>query len=178
MADDLDLDFEDEQGQTETHPIDKRINKALADKAQALSERDEALKAKQTAETDKAAAQKEVEFFKNFSAVTTKYAGATEYLDQIKEKVLSGYDVEDAAISILAREGKLVNSPASFTPSPSPAPPRESPAGGSAPIVMQGAGGILDKSPSEMTQQERRAALIQAEQEEGAISKIFQARSL
>ena len=163
MADELDLDLVDETGQQDTHPIDKRINRALSDKAQALSERDEALKAKQTAETEKASAQKEAEFFKNFSAVNSKYSGASEYLDQIKEKVMSGYDVEDATISILAREGKF-SAPAAV------APPRESPAGGSAVNAMRAGG---EKSISEMTQAERRDALVQAENEGGDLTRIL-----
>ena len=108
-------------------------------------------------------AEKEVDFFKNFSQMTSKYSGANEYQDQIKEKVMAGYDVEDATISILAKEGKFV------TPEPAPLP-RESPIGGSAVNAMKSGG---DKSIGEMTQEERKSALLQAEAEGGEISKIL-----
>ena len=109
-------------------------------------------KAKEEAEAKANAAQKDVEFYKNFNIVSAKYQGANEYQDKIREKVMSGYDVEDAMISILAKEGK-------FQGMPTPTPEREMAAGGSAPTAMAGSGG---KSVDEMSKDEKRAALEEA----------------
>ena len=161
MADELDLDL-DETSQ-EVNKTEKRI-KDLSEKVKLTSqERDEKDKLLQEKDQKLVNAEKEVDFFKNFSQMTSKYSGANEYQDQIKEKVMAGYDVEDATISILAKEGKFV------TPEPSPLP-RESPIGGSAVNAMKSGG---DKSIGEMTQEERKSALLQAEAEGGEISKIL-----
>lgn len=107
-------------------------------------------KAKIQAEKDSIA--KENAFLKGFNQVSTKYQGANEYQDKIWEKVQSGYDVEDATISILAKEGK-------YTPPPIKTE-KESAAGGSANTSMKGGD---NKIPQEMSQTERRAALMDAE---------------
>ena len=52
-------------------------------------------------------AEKERDFFRDFSQVSSKYPKATEYQAQILEKVDSGYTTEDATLAILAKEGKL-----------------------------------------------------------------------
>ena len=145
MADEL----EDE----EIHPIDKRINKALSDKAQAIADRDAALKEKQEIEARALEAQKELDFFKNFNQLASKYQGASDYQDKIKEKVFAGYDPEDATIAILAKEGKYGTNYSSEAP---PEAPKEFPAGGSATNTFTG---DSPKSAAEMTQQERLAAL-------------------
>lgn len=110
--------------------------------------------------TELEAKQKEVErerdFFKDFSGSISKYPAANEFQDAIKEKVMSGYTVEDATVSVLAKEGKLQNQ----------APQRQSPAGGSASNQMQSGGA---KSYSEMTRDERRQQIRDAEAS-GAIS--------
>src|SRR3990167_10646702 len=126
MADEIDLDLEGEEPEVKVQ--DKRI-KDLSEKVKLTSqERDELAKGKQQAEADKEIALKEVDFFKNFNPLVSKYQGAAEYQDKIKEKVMAGYDIEDATISILAKEGKF----------PSPAPPKpESPVGGSAANIIK-----------------------------------------
>ena len=162
MADEIDLELEE---QNEPNKTEQRI-KDLSGKVRTYAtERDEALTAKQTAEAERAEAQKDVEFYKGFSTVASKYQGAAEYQEQIREKVRGGYELEDAAISILAREGKY-NAPA--TPQAAP----DSPAGGSAANRMPN---MADKPISEMSREEKRAALIQAEAEGGYLSKIFRA---
>lgn len=132
--------------------------KDLSDKVETTAkERDEANAAKQ-------AAEKELEFYKSFSKVSTKpeYQAASEFQDKIKEKVLSGYDMEDATISVLGKAGKLGN----FTPPPK----KDSPVGGSA-VNNAGAG---EKSAQDMTQAEKRAALEQFDREEpGSLSKTL-----
>lgn len=95
------------------------------------------------------AAKKEVEFYSSFSDTTDKYPAAKEFKDQIKEKVLQGYSMEDAAVSILAKEGK-------FTPAQ---PEPENPAGGSA--VNPPASGEV-KEIQDMSLEEKRAAVEEA----------------
>ncbi len=148
--DDLDLDLSNE---------DENINSRNNNRFTTLTEKVKTeAKGRAEAETKLAeaearalAAEKEKDFLSSFTDSTAKYPGAIEYKDQIKEKVInSGYDVEDATISVLAREGKLNTPPA----------PRESPAGGSAVNTMKGMG---DKTFSEMTRDEKRQALIEAD---------------
>ena len=149
MADeDLDLDLNNEDISRE-----KDRNKKLADKVKATSEeRDTLAKAKEEEAKARATAEKERDFFKNFNQVSAKYQGASEYQDKILEKVNAGYDVEDATISILAKEGKY-----------NPAPPKvesERVAGGSATTTIRGSD---DKTPENMSQDERRATLLDYE---------------
>lgn len=86
--------------------------------------------------------EKENEFRKGFTKVASKYEGASEYEDKILEKVNSGYDLEDATISVMAKAGKLQNAPQQ----------RSSPAGGSASTAIQSGD---DKPVSEMTMAEK-----------------------
>ena len=147
MADELDLELDEGQ---ETINREQARNKSLSEKViLTAKERDEQKAAAEKAEAEKQAALKDVDFYKNFSTVSSKYSGAADYQDKIREKVNAGYDLEDATISILAKEGK-------FTPPATPEPKRDSPAGGSATTAMKSGG---EKSAAEMDQAERRAIL-------------------
>lgn len=129
--------------------------KDLSDKVETTAkERDEA-KAKAEEAT------KEVEFYKGFSKL--KYPEAVDYQDKIKEKVMAGYEMEDAAMAVLGKAGKLVLNPV-------PSAPRESPAGGSATTNLKSSS---EKTIDEMSQVERRSALEQAERESGYLTKIL-----
>jgi len=136
---------------------DNRIQDLANKVKDTAAERDAANLAKEEAE-------KELNFYKGFSRISSKpeYQAASEYQDKIKEKVLSGYDMEDAAISVLGKAGKLGN----FT---APAQ-RESPTGGSATTNMNQGG---DKTIAEMTRAEKREALLQGEAESGSLTKIL-----
>lgn len=150
MTDDLDLDLGDDSSEKIISRKDKKID-SLSEKL-GISEKEKAETATK-AETEakaRADAEKERDFFKGFNQVQNKYAGASEYQDRIFEKVKAGYDVEDATISILAKEGKFTTPP----------PAQESATGGSAATTISSGG---DKSPGEMTQDERRSALLDAE---------------
>jgi hypothetical protein len=127
-------------------------------------------KAREAAETKAAeeaagrlAAEKERDFYASFSDSTSQYPEAAAHKDAIKEKVMAGYSVEDATVAILAKEGKLQN----YTP---PAPRMESPAGGSATTAMRN---DFDKSPNEMSRDEKRAELLRIEQEGGGLSNML-----
>ena len=148
--DDNDLDLELEQDNI--NKVEKRI-KSLSEKVKLTSEeRDEIKGLNEKLNSEKESMSKERDFYKGFNAISTKYQGASEYQDKIFEKVKAGYDVEDATISILAKEGK-------YTPTVAVAE-RERAAGGSASIGMTNNDG---KSPKEMSQDERHAELLAIE---------------
>lgn len=152
MADELDLDLDTTLEEENKNKVEKRI-KDLSEKVRLTStERDDLLKAKEESEAKAKAAQLDADFYKNFSTVSSKYAGSADYQEQIREKVNAGYDLEDATVAVLNKEGK-------FTPPAAPQAPRESPAGGSAINTFKSG----DKTVSEMTQAERRSALMEAE---------------
>lgn len=155
MADEeLDLELNDEQ--ENINRVEKRI-KSLSEKVKLTSEeRDEKDRLLQEKEGKLALASKERDFYKGFNQVSAKYPGASEYQDKILEKVNAGYDVEDATISILAKEGK-------YNPT-QPKVEGERVAGGSAVTTMKGND---SKTPQEMSQDERRAALLDIEAQGG-----------
>lgn len=148
-------DVDEQEDDVQENKVEKRI-KQLSNKVKLTSkERDELAKAKQKLETERDTAKKEVEFYSTFSDTVDKYPGAKEYKDKIKEKVLLGYSMEDAAVAILAREGKLTMPQAI-----------DNPAGGSAtnpPITGE------SKPLSDMTREEKRAEIEKAV-EKGDIS--------
>ncbi len=106
-------------------------------------------KAKVEAEAKVAQMDKETSFLNSFSDVTAKFPTASEFKDKIKEKVMSGYSVDDATISILHAEGKLSSTPSLGNT-----------AGGSAPNQITNQ---TQKTTKEMTSDERWAALAEAE---------------
>ena len=122
--------------------LNKRAKEA-EDKAQ-LAE-----KSKVEAEAKVAQMDKETSFLNSFSDVTAKFPTASEYKDKIKEKVMSGYSVDDATISILHAEGKLSSTPSLGNT-----------AGGSAPNQITNQ---AQKTTKEMSSNERWDALREAE---------------
>lgn len=91
-------------------------------------------------------AQRERDFYAGYSDILSTNPAAKDHKDEIKEKVLKGYSVEDATFAVLGKAGKLGAAPVQ-TPQV---------AGGSAATTVTQTG---EKSPAEMTQEERRAAL-------------------
>lgn len=145
MADELDEKL------NETDPVEGRI-KDLSKKVKIASEeRDEKARLFQEQEAKTTEATIERDFYKGFSASTAKYPAATEFQDEILGKVKAGYSVEDATISVLNGKGKLMPQ----------AVERQPVAGGSAATNIQTGG---NKSMHEMSREEKRAALIEAEQ--------------
>lgn len=152
MDNELELDLDTQETNEDITRKEKRYN-TLANKfGESEKEREKLAKDKEKEEQARASAEKERDFFKNFNQVSTKYQGATEYQDKILEKVNAGYDVEDATISILAKEGKY-----NLT---QPKIEAEKAAGGSATTTIKGGD---DKTPEKMSQDERRAALLDFE---------------
>lgn len=149
---DLDLDLGDDESAI-INRKDKKI-KSLSDKFE-ISEKEKAdiIKAKEEAEAKATASTKDAEFYKGFNTISSKYEGASEYQDQIREKVLAGYDLEDATVAVLNKEGK-------FTPVPQVEQRQPIAAGGSASTSMNlGA----EKAPNQYTRAELKSALMEAE---------------
>ena len=152
MDDELNLDLEEDKSQEIISRKDKKINSLSEKLGLTEKEKVELAKAKEEAEAKALAAQKDADFFKGFNEISSKYQGSSEYQDQIREKVMSGYTMEDAAISILAKEGK-------FQPL-APSAQREMAAGGSAAI---GINQQADKPIDRMTREELRSQLQELE---------------
>src|SRR3990167_6846125 len=86
----------------------ERITTLSSKVKKTAEQRDAEAEARKEAEAKTVVAEQERDFFKGFSTVSTKYPAAPEYQDKIWEKVKGGYSVEDAAVSVLNAEGKLV----------------------------------------------------------------------
>lgn len=149
MDEELNLDL----GSEEITRKDKRIESLSSKVKETSTERDEAKAKAEEAEAARLSAEKERDFYANFSDMVPKYQSASEYKDKIKEKVMAGYSVEDATVAVLNAEGKLVPAaPVIETPPPA--------AGGSATYTLPTGGA---KSVSEMSRDDKRNALIEAE---------------
>lgn len=151
---DLDLELNTIEIENEKKlKVKNRFEQLSGDNIVLRKEKDEA-EAKIKAEAEaRAQAEKERDFYKNFSTLSSKYPGATEYQDKIKEKVDLGYSEEDATLAVLAKEGKLPQVQAPEIPVV-----YGEVAGGSAPTVMEG-----DKGLGDMNLEEKRNALMEAD---------------
>src|SRR3990167_457464 len=153
MSDELDLDQLDNDLEKE-NKVEKRI-KDLSEKVRLAAEERDATKRKlEEALTNNANLNKDVEFQNSFGNQLIKYPDASQFRDKIKEKVLKGYSIEDATVSTLNSEGKLT-APAQREVVP------DNVVGGSASVNQPISGG--QKKASDMTRDELRAALLEAE---------------
>ena len=149
MAEEINLDELDENINSNNR-VEQRL-RSLTEKVKLTErERDEKDTLLKQRESELASATKEKDFYSKFSDSTTKYPGAGAFKDKIREKVMAGYDVEDATVAVLAKEGKLGTS--------TPVVEKETVAGGSATTAIKGQG---EKSLSEMTKEEKRASLME-----------------
>lgn len=146
--DELELDLEGSEDINKTELRIKNLSTKVRDTA---TERDEAKANAETEVQGRIAAEKERDFFKGFSAISEKYPGASEFQDAILEKVNAGYSQEDAAVSVLNANGKLQPQQQQDIR------PIGSAGGGSAATVLSD---TTSKPVSEMTQAERREALL------------------
>ena len=155
------MDNENNQPEPEQPEIgeNNRSEQRIKDLSNKYAEAD---KLREQAEKERQTALKEVEFYKGFTPLTSKYQGAGELQDKIKEKVMAGYDVEDATVAVLMREGK-------FQQGQQEQPRKESPIGGSAPTTLRNS----EKELGEMNLSEKREALARLEQESGGISNLL-----
>lgn len=133
--------------------VEERMRNLSKAKIDAEAKANEEARLRQESDAKVQTAEKERDFYASFSDSISKYPNANEHKDAIKEKVMSGYTVEDATVSVLAREGKL-------GAIQTPPPPRQSPAGGSASTQIQQGGA---KSLAEMSREEKRQAVLDAQ---------------
>lgn len=150
MAEELELNLEENEN---INRAEERIKNLSSKVKLTAQERDELAAAKADLEQRASSLEKERDFFREFSALSSKFPGASEYQDKILEKVNAGYSPEDAAVSVLNAEGKLM--PQAKEVETVPIAPA---AGGSASTVIPSG----EKTPSDMSQEERRAALQEA----------------
>jgi hypothetical protein len=159
--DGLDLDLDElDQDIENRNKVEERI-RDLSKKVKLTSgERDEFKKLNTELKTQNEQITKERDFLESFTDVTSRYPGAQEYRDAIRDKVLSGYTAEDAAAAILAKEGKL-----GIVPEPPEGEEKkpESPAGGSAPNQLKQE---ENKPPGKMNLEELREAITSPEVEQ------------
>lgn len=154
--DELDINL-DELDQVDANADKKlqvrnRYQQLANDKRQLAQEKDAEAKARAEAEAKALEAEKKVEFYKNFNQITSKYPEATNFQDQILERVSKGLDMEEATLGLLAKEGKL-----QAPPPPQGEPLR--PEGGSAINSLQG-----PKETSDMNENEMLDSLRELEQ--------------
>ncbi len=165
MAEEFELDLE---GSEDINKTELRIKNLSSKVRETATERDEAKAATEVAEARAAAAEKKAEFLGSFTEVSSKYQGATEFRDAIEEKVLGGYSVEDATVSVLNANNRLIPQQQQVEA------PRPITAGGGSAATMIPDNG-LSKSVQEMTQAERREALTNPEIQ-GELESILRGR--
>lgn len=128
MNEELDLNLDElDQNADRTLQTKNRFQQLANDKRELTQKNELAEKATQEANDARAKAEKSLEFYKTFSTLSAKHPEATNYQDQILERVNKGYDPEEATLAVLAKEGKLSNQT-------QPLPPQRTPSaeGGSA----------------------------------------------
>lgn len=163
--DELNLDLDSAETNAEEKLKVKNRFQQLSEKVKiAYQERDEAAAKVKAEEEARLVAEKERDFYKDFSSNVSKYPAAAEYHDKIKEKVLSGYLTEDAMVSILNKEGKL------SSPTVQAERPKAQLEGGSSPTIIDGT-----KPVSEMTVQDKFAALSELDKS-GALAQALRGR--
>lgn len=130
----------------EPSEAEKRI-KQLSGKVETMAgERDAEKLGREAAEAKTAEAERKFAFAEAFTDIVAANPSAKDFKADIQAKVLAGYTPEDATYAVLGKAGKLGQ----------PKEESQTIAGGSAVITpTQG------KSPAEMTQEERRAALAE-----------------
>lgn len=152
MDNELELNLDEIESNSEQKLQVKNRFQQLSDKVKLeAQEKDKAL-AEAKANAEKAEqAQKETEFYKSFSQLSSKHPEAINYQAQILDRVNRGYDAEEATLAVLAKEGKLTQAPQQVrTPSAE---------GGSAMTnISEG-----DKPLNDLTRDEKLSALQELE---------------
>lgn len=163
MDEELNLELDAIESNTEERLKVKNRFQELSEKVKLTAqERDELSAAKKELESEKESLSKERDFYKDFSSNVSKYPGASDYQDQILEKVKAGYTTEDAMVAVLNKEGKLLPQTESR--------PNIQAEGGSAPTAMTG-----NKSLDDMKTEEKLAALMELEKT-GALANALRGR--
>jgi hypothetical protein len=137
----------------EVSDSEKRIKQLSSKVREEAEAREAANTARETAEAKAAEATRERDFYAGFTDVLGTNPEAKDHKDDIKAKVMAGYSVEDATFAVLGKAGKL-GQPKTVESAPV--------AGGSAVINAPQGGGT--KPIHEMSREEKRSALMEAEQ--------------
>ena len=152
MSDELDLEQLDNEIET-TNKVETRI-KDLSSKVRLTAEERDAMRVKLDTELNKnTELQRERDFFSGFADVVSTNPAAKDHKDDILAKVKNGYSVEDATFAVLGKAGKLGQ--------PQPIVDTTNVVGGSASVNQPMSG--AQKKVSEMTRDELRSALLEAE---------------
>src|SRR3990167_10863038 len=150
MTDELDLEQLYNEIEKE-NKVEKRI-KDLSEKVRLTAEERDAEKVKLEEFSSKnSELQRERDFYASFSDIVSNNPAAKDHKEDILAKVKGGYSVEDATFAVLGKAGKLGQLQ----------PIVDSPVGGSAAVNQPIAGGT--KKPFEMSRDEKRNALLDAE---------------
>ncbi len=137
-----------ETGADKKLQVRNRFQQLANEKNQARQEREQAEAKVKELEAKALQVEKESNFYKTFSQLSAKYPEATNYQEQILERVNKGYDQEEATLAVLAKEGKLGTQ--SVPPPPAKTPSAE---GGSA-ITN-----VIDGEKTELSMSEKLEAL-------------------
>lgn len=152
MDEELNLDLDTIESNVENKLKVKNRFEQLSEKVILTSkERDEKAQLAEKLQAENSSIAKERDFYKSFSQISSKHPEATNYQDQILERVNKGYDPEEAALAVLAKEGKL-NTPTQAVQQTI----QSQVEGGSAPTIQGGA-----KSFKDMTADEKFSALAE-----------------
>lgn len=135
----------------------------LSDKVKLEAQEKEKAQAEAKANADRISVlEKEANFHKSFSQISSKYPEAINYQEQILDRVNKGLDAEEATLGVLAKEGKLVNQ--------APQPVRQQAEGGSAITNVS----EDDKTPQDMNVNEKLVQLQELEKS-GELSRALRA---
>lgn len=106
--DELNLDLDSiESSAQEKLQVKDRFAK-ITEKGLEAEKKAQEAEAKAQAEAQaRMAAEKERDFFKSFSQISSRHPEASNYQDQILERVNKGMDTEEATVAVLYKEGKL-----------------------------------------------------------------------
>ena len=154
MDENLDLNLDD-LDQIEVN-ADKKLQvknrfQQLSDKVKSEAQEKEKAQAEAKANAERIAIlEKEAESLKTFSQLSSKYPEASNFQEQILERVNKGYDPEEATLAVLAKEGKLAQQ----------APPKPEGAEGGSAMTQIPEG---EKTPGDMSMNEKLEALKQLE---------------
>lgn len=172
--DDLDLDNVEANAE-KTLKVKNRFQQLANDKRTLAQEKEAESSARKVAEDGRLQAEKERDFFKDFSKLTGKYSAAADFQDKIFEKVKAGYTTEDATVAVLNAEGKLGGTQAQQVVQDTNIVQHNSgeAAGGSAVNNLEQG----DKTIDQMTTEEKYKALQEADQR-GELEPLLKRQTL
>ena len=160
MENELDLDLDNIEAQEKQKlPVKDRFAKLSSDYSQTKKEKEEVEVKLKTESDAKLQAEKERDFYKSFSQISSKHPEATNYQEQILERVNKGMDTEEATVAVLYKEGKLNV--------PQPQVDIGNVAGGSAPNTPG-----VEKNYHDMNLEEKRKVMLDLEKT-GALERLL-----